>query len=191
MFDSVGYELVVEKHQSQKCFELSNAGLVDGEMWRIEGVDRQYQNLVRVPTAIWAHPELAFVKGDIELDGWASLAPYRVAFRRGTKVVEDNIEGIVSRPYPVDTVAEAFEMLARGEIDVVMSDNIDGTLLHGSSQYRDSGIRMIEKPIDEALLFTYLNKKHAALVPAVAKAISEKKQDGTYEKLIGEPPIAD
>ncbi len=191
VFESVGYGLVVEKHQSQKCFELSNAGLVDGEMWRIEGVDRQYQNLVRVPPAIWAHPELAFVKGDIDLEGWESLAPYRVAFRKGTKVVEDNIEGIVSRPYPVDTVAEAFEMLAKGEVDVVMSDNIDGTLLYGSDKYKESGIRMIEKPIDEALLFTYFNKKHAGLISVVAKAIIEKKWDGTYQELVGEPPIAD
>ena len=191
VFESVGYELVVEKHQSQKCFELSNAGLVDGEMWRIKGVDRQYPNLVRVPTAIWAHPELAFVRGNIELDGWMSLAPYRVAFRRGTKVVEDNIEGIVSRPYPVDTVAEAFEMLAKGEVDVVMSDNIDGTLLYESDKYKNGSIRMIEKPIDEALLFTYLNKKHATLIPVVAKAISAKKRDGTYEKLVGDQPIAD
>ncbi len=67
VFESVGYELRVEKHQSQKCFELSNGGLVDGEMWRIKGVDRQYQNLVRVPAAIWAHPELAFVK---ETSNW-------------------------------------------------------------------------------------------------------------------------
>ncbi len=191
VFESVGYELLVEKHQSQKCFELSNGGLVDGEMWRIKGVDRQYQNLVRVPTAIWAHPELAFVNGDIELEDWASLAPYRVAFRRGTKVIEDNIEGVVSRPYPVDTVAEAFEMLARGEVDVVMSDNIDGTLLYESDKYKDTNIRLIEKPIDEALLFTYLNKKHASIVPSVTKAISEKKRDGTYLELIGEPPIAD
>ena len=85
VFESVGYELRVEKHQSQKCFELSNGGLVDGEMWRIKGVDRQYQNLVRVPTAIWAHPELAFVKGDIELEDWASLAPTEWLFEEGRK----------------------------------------------------------------------------------------------------------
>lgn len=191
VFGSLGYELVVEKHQSQKCFELSNSGQVDGEMWRIKGIERQYQNLIRVPTAIWAHPELAFVKGDIELDNWASLAPYRVAFRRGTKVVEDNIAGIVSRPFPVDTVNEAFELLKEGAVDVVMSDNIDGTLLHESEKYKGSGIRLIEEPIDEALLYTYLNNVHASLVPLVAIAISEKKRNGTYQTIVGDLPIAD
>lgn len=187
----LGYELVVEMHQSQICFELSNSGEVDGEMWRIEGVEKTYPNLIRVPTAIWSHPELAFVKEDIELSDWKSLAPYRVGFRKGTKVIEDNIEGIVERPFPLDTVEEAFDLLLKGEIDVVMSDNITGTLLLDSDKYRSSGIRIIEKPIDEALLYTYLNKKHASLVPELAKAISRTKADGTYARIVGEAPIAD
>jgi len=115
---TLDYDLEVQKHQSALCFELSNSGQVDGEMWRIVGVERDYENLIRVPTAIWAHPELAFVMGDIQLDGWESLAPYRVAFRKGTKFIEDNIKGIVSKPVPLDTVDEAFEMLVNGEVDV-------------------------------------------------------------------------
>jgi polar amino acid transport system substrate-binding protein len=126
---TLDYDLEVQRHQSAYCFELSNSGQVDGELWRILGVDEEYTNLIRVPTGIWAHPELAFVKGDIELDGWESLAPYRVAFRKGTKVVENNIKGIVENQMPVDEIEEAFEMLAKGAVDVVISDNVDGTLL--------------------------------------------------------------
>lgn len=121
----------------------------------------------------------------------ASLAPYRVAFRKGTKVVENNIKGIVENQVPLDTIQEAFEMLAQGEVDVVISDNIDGTMLLASDKYKNSGIKLIEKPIADALLYTYLHKKRAALVPMMAKAISETKTDGTYENIVGEPPVRD
>jgi polar amino acid transport system substrate-binding protein len=191
VLDSLGYELEVQRHQSAYCFELSNSGQVDGEMWRILGVDAEYQNLIRVPTGVWAHPELAFVKGNIELDGWKSLAPFRVAFRKGTKVVENNINGVVEDQVPLDTIEEAFQLLAKGAVDVVISDNIDGTLLLASDECRNSGIKLIEKPIDDALLFSYLHKKHAALVPKMAKAISDTKRDGTYQEIVGEPPVRD
>ncbi len=191
VLETLGYELEVQRHQSAYCFELSNSGQVDGELWRIEGVDSEFTNLIRVPIGIWAHPELAFVKDEIPLSDWSSLAPYRVAYRKGTKVVENNIRGIVTRQFPMDEIEEAFQMLVKGEVDVVISDNIDGTYLIASDAYKDSGIRLIEKPIADALLFSYLHKKYSALVPQLAQAISQAKLDGTYRRIIGEPPVRD
>ncbi len=186
---TLDYDLEVQQHQSAFCFELSNSGQVDGEIWRIRGVDAEYRNLIRVPIALWSHPELAFINRDIELDGWKSLAPYRVAFRSGTKVVENNIEGIVEDQVPLDTIDEAFGMLAKGEVDVVISDNIVGTLLLESLKYQDSGIKFVTKPLDSALLFTYLHKSHSELVPRLAKAIVLAKDNGTYERIVGELPV--
>lgn len=188
---TLDYELEVQMHQSAVCFELSNSGQVDGEIWRILGVDAEYQNLLRVPTAIWSHPELAFVKGAIVVDGWESLAPYRVAYRAGTKVVENNIKGIVKDQVALNTVDEAFQQLVQGKVDVVISDSIVGTLLLASDRYRESGIRLIEKPLDTALLFTYLHMKHAELVPRLAAAIRLAKHDGTYQRIVGEAPGRD
>ena len=91
----------------------------------------------------------------------------------------------------MDEIEEAFQMLVKGEVDVVISDNIDGTYLIASDAYKDSGIRLIEKPIADALLFSYLHKKHSALVPQLAQAISQAKTDGTYQRIIGEPPVRD
>ena len=191
VLQAVDYDLEVQQYQSARCFELSNSGQADGEIWRIAGVDADYPNLIRVPVALWSHPELAFVKEEIQLDEWKSLAPYRVAFRAGTKVVENNIKGIVEKQVPLDTIDEAFVLLANGDVDVVISDNIVGTSLLESEKYRDSGIRLVENPLDQALLFTYLHKKHAALVPRLAEAISRAKSDGTYERIVGESPVED
>lgn len=188
---TMSYALEVQQYQSARCFELSNSGQVDGELWRILGVDADYPNLIRVPVALWSHPELAFVKDNLKVDGWKSLAPYRVAFRAGTKVVENNIRGIVEKQVPLDTIDEAFAMLAKGAVDVVISDNIVGTSLLESPKYRDSGIRLVERPLDHALLFTYLHNKHAGAVTPFAEAISQAKRDGTYERIVGEPPVND
>lgn len=185
----LNYDLEVPQYQSAKCFELSNSGQVDGEIWRIRGVEAEYKNLVRVPVALWSHPELAFVKRDLKIKDWQSLAAYRVAYRAGTKVVESNIDGIVDKQVPLDTIDEAFQLLETGQVDVVISDNIVGTVLLESEKYQQSGIRVVEKPLDQALLFTYLHKKHSDLVPRLAAAITQAKRDGTYKRIVGEPPV--
>lgn len=105
--------------------------------------------------------------------------------------MENNIKGVVANQFPTDSIEEAFQLLANDLVDVVISDNIDGTYLIASDEYRDSGIRLVEKPIDDALLFSYLHKKHAALVPLFAKAIKDAKTNGTYERIVGEPPVRD
>ncbi|MDA7916826.1 transporter substrate-binding domain-containing protein [bacterium] len=188
---SIDLELEVQRHQSARCFELSNSGQVDGELWRIHGIEAEYTNLVRVPVALWSHPELAFVQNDLELDGWASLAPYRVAYRVGTKIVENNIEGIVTKKVPLQTIAEGFDLLAKGEVDVVISDNIVGSLLLEDEKYGTSGIKQVERPLDSALLYTYLHRKHADRISDLAEAIKRAKRDGTYDRLIGESPVDD
>lgn len=189
VLETLDCELEVQQFQSAHCLELSNSGQVDGEIWRIKGLETEYPNLIRVPVALWSHPELAFVKRDIELDAWQSLAPYRVAYRVGTKVVENNIQGIVRDQVPLDTIDEGFELLIKGEVDVVISDNIVGSVLLESEKFKNSGIRQIENPLDTALLFTYLHKKHAKLIPPLAMAISQAKKDGTYARIVGEPPV--
>lgn len=188
---SIDLDLEVQRHQSARCFELSNSGQVDGELWRIHGIEAEYTNLVRVPVALWSHPELAFIKSDFELDSWDSLAPYRVAYRVGTKIVENNIEGIVTQKVPLETIAAGFDLLAAGEVDVVISDNIVGSPLLEEEKYRDSGIRQIEQPLDSALLYTYLHRKHADRIPGLVAAIKRAKRDGTYERIIRESPVDD
>ncbi len=106
-------------------------------------------------------------------------------------MVENNIDGIVERQYPLETIDEAFQLLANGEVDVVVSDNIVGSLLLESEKYRNSGIRQVQRPLDSALLYTYLHKKRSELVQPLAEAIRLAKRDGTYERIVGEAPIGD
>lgn len=189
VFETLNYKLEVRQYQSAHCLELSNSGQVDGELWRIEGLDAEYKNLIRVPVPLWSHPELAFVYGDIELDGWKSLSPYRVAFRAGTKVVENNIRDIVVNQVAVASIDEAFSLLEKGDVDVVISDNIVGSVLLKSDKYKDSGIRQLPEPLDQALLYTYLHKKHQELVPELARSLRKAKRDGTYQRIVGDPPV--
>ena len=57
VLETLDYYLEVQQYQSAICFDLSNSGQVDGEIWRIRGVDSEYQNLIRVPVPLWLHPE--------------------------------------------------------------------------------------------------------------------------------------
>ena len=100
-----------------------------------------------------------------------------------------NIDGVVEHQFPTDTVAESFDLLLSGEIDVVISDNITGTQLIGTEKYKS--IKQLSPPVDEALLYSNLHKKHAFLVSKLAAAISTAKKDGTYKRIVQEDPVRD
>jgi hypothetical protein len=109
-----------------------------------------------------------------------------VQIRRSEKTGQGRKNGAIRRGR-----THTLKNLNPREVDVVISDNIVGAVLLRTEQYRDSRIRQIERPLDSALLFTYLHKKHADLVPDLAEAIRRAKCDGTCQRIVGELPPYD
>ena len=80
---------------SERALQMSNKGLVDGELVRIKGIEATYPNLIRVPVSHVTAEQMAFGRDpSVKIDGWNSLKPYRLAFHRGYKVAERNTVGM-------------------------------------------------------------------------------------------------
>jgi polar amino acid transport system substrate-binding protein len=179
----IGVEFRLVSHPSERSLQLANQGDVDGEGLRIAGLASQYPNLIQVPERFLGISFVAFSKDAmINLDqGWAGLKPYRVGFITGWKMFEANASTarVVNK---VDQAEQMFQMLDGGRIDLALYTRADGMAL-----IRRMGLSTIA-PLSPALkdvdMFLYLNKKHDALVPQIARALREMKVDGTYNKLM-------
>jgi polar amino acid transport system substrate-binding protein len=179
----IGVEFRLVSHPSERSLQLANQGDVDGEGLRIAGLASQYPNLIQVPERFLGISFVAFSKDAmINLDqGWAGLKPYRVGFITGWKMFEANASTarVVNK---VDQAEQMFQMLDGGRIDLALYTRADGMAL-----IRRMGLSTIA-PLSPALkdvdMFLYLNKKHDALVPQIARALREMKADGTYNKLM-------
>ncbi len=167
---------------SERSLVSANAGEIDGEGLRIAGLSDKYPNLVQVDEPFVGISFVAFSSdATIKIDGWDSLAPYRVAFINGWKLFEAH-SGSARVVNKVDTPQQMFDMLQRDRVDLVLY-----TLADGLEYTRSNGLARIAplKPsLKDVDLYLYLHKKHADLAPKLAQIIRAMKADGSLNEIL-------
>lgn len=179
-FRRCGVELKLVRLPPERGLRNANAGIEDGELIRVGGIEKIYPNLLRVPEKIADLRFTAFSRHyAVRTDSWAALRPYRIGIIKGWKIYENNLRGIVT-PLLVDDAKQLFNLLGRNRVDIVLY-----TQWAGQAEVRERGMRdarALMPPLASVEVFTYLHKKHAALIPRLAAALRALKADGTYQR---------
>lgn len=182
-FQRAGLSLSLVSNPSERSLDLANTGVVDGEGLRVAGLNQQYPNLLQVPESFIGINFVAFSRNaTIKLDqGWGSLKPYRIAFINGWKLFEANATDAQSVT-KVDRVEQLFQMLDAGRVDLVLYTLADGHAV--LKRLGISNVVALSPSLRDADMYLYLNKKHAAQVPAINKALRDMKSDGTHKSIM-------
>lgn len=159
-----------------------NSGLDDGDGPRIAGLAQKYSNLRQVPEVVSNLEIIAFTKKlkFVPL-GWDSLAPFDVAFIRGTKLLERNVKKYNSLT-TVSDIKSLFQLLKKDRIEVVLANRLSG--LNMANSLGIEGVKALEPPLFERGLFLYLHKKHQKWVPVITKTLRQMKQNGIYTEIV-------
>lgn len=185
-FRRAGVEARIVHAPSERSLVNANEGIVAGEYLRIAGLEEHYPNLVRVPEPICEYEFTAFATDrGIRVRGWESLRPYNVGYITGWKILEHNVTGVKS----VTTVRNEmalFELLRSGRADLVIYERLRGEALLRRTGNKD--IRPLSPPLARREMFLYLNRRHETLVPRVARALRQMKQDGTWQRIMASVP---
>lgn len=181
-FRRCGYRLKLDKLPAERALHSADMGLIDGELSRIEGIDETYPNLIRVPEKILDWYFVAFSKKILNLNnGWESLSNYNIAFINGWKIYE-SLTPRSARVIKTKNKEQLFNLLARDRTDIVLYHRVGGNYIVGQLKLKD--VKELTPPLSVKEMFIYLNKKHSKLVPELAKAISDMKKDGTYDRIV-------
>lgn len=173
---------IVYRQTDQSLFDV-NAGLLDGEINRVAGMEGSFPNLVPLHEPNMTMHFVAFAKRDYGIDGWKSIMNLNVGVVRGWKILEQHTEGFPKVVY-VPTERELFRMLALGRIDIALYSKLTGYAALKEYGYTD--IRHLEPPLASRDMFLYLHKKNRHLVPELDAAIRTMKNDGTYDQIVEE-----
>ncbi len=158
----------------------ANSGIDDGDIFRVAGIERDFPNLIRVPEKVLDFDFVAYTKRtDIRIRSWADLQPYVVAYATGWRTFDLNVKQ-VKELTKTASIQELFPLLENGRADVILLDRWQGQWIVHQNHYRD---HLVEPPLGRVEMFMYLNKKHAALVPKLAKALADMKADGSYQNI--------
>lgn len=176
-----GVRFVIQNLPAERGLLNANKGIDDGDVSRVLGLDQQYTNLLRVPEQVMYYQMVVFTrKADFVVAGAESLKPYDVGILTGWKILEKNIVNTRSL-VKLETAEQLFTMLDKGRIDVAVIEKLEG--LYFVKMLGLKNMKILQPAFVEGDWFLYLNKKHAALVPKLAEAIRQMKQDGTHEKI--------
>ncbi len=180
-FKRIGYTLKTIQLPAERGLKNVNAGIEDGEMSRIKGLDKLYPNLIRVPEKIMNWQFVAFSQSPINLQkGWKSLENNSVGFINGWKILEKNVPAKADIT-KVRTPNQLFTILHKKRVDIILYERWGG-LLH-IRNHNQKNVILLSPPLAEKQMFIYLHKKHKKLVPLLAKALKQMKADGTYNKI--------
>jgi polar amino acid transport system substrate-binding protein len=177
----VGYDVAFSEVPAERALINANEGIDDGNLIRIAGLTSLYPNLHMVPEKLMDFAFMAFTR-DLEfpIDGWESLKPHDVTIITGWKILEANVVGTRSLT-KVKNPRQLFHLLAKDRADVAIFEKWQGLFLIKSLQLPT--VTMLEPPLVTRAMFLYLHKRHADLIPLVARALKDVKAEGTYDRL--------
>lgn len=176
----LGINVQIISQPGKESLSNANNGFVDGELFRIAGMETEYTNLIPIPVPVDELEGMAFSlnNSDISVNDWESLKPYRVGIQRGVKFAEKNTRHMAVNSVTKNT--ELFEMINSKEIDVAVMARLNG--LKSLNDSKITTTTAIEPPLIKAPLYHYVNKKHAKLVPQLTKVLQEMQNEGIMKK---------
>jgi polar amino acid transport system substrate-binding protein len=183
-FRRIGLNVKIIMLPSERALINANEGIEDGNFARVEGIDKIYPNLIRVPEEITKFEFVAFSKKfKFQTTNWDSLKDYNVALITGWKILEANIVNTKSL-VKVKNEDILFNLLNADRVDIIVYDRRQGQAVIKRLGLKN--INNLNPPLAVKSMYLYLHKKHKDLVPLVTGAIRSMKRDGTYQKIVKE-----
>jgi polar amino acid transport system substrate-binding protein len=180
MLQRVGLEPSFEFLHEERGLRALNLGLDDGNLPRVKGLEKLYPNIRQVPGKVMDfHFQVFSKKPDVVVDGWDSLRGYDVAFVTGWKILEQNVKTDVINK--VSTSEQLFNLLDQDRTQLVIYEKWQGMEL--IRKLGLEGIRIVEPPLISKEMYLYVNKRHESLIPQLAQALAEMKEDGSYQRI--------
>jgi polar amino acid transport system substrate-binding protein len=182
-FGRLGLGVEVTALPGERALINANAGLDDGDLLRIPGLEQEYPNLVRVPEKVMDFEFVAYTRDPaIRIQSIADLKPYTVAYATGWKFYEASVTEAADITRVRD-LPELFLLLKAGRVEVVLADRWQGRWAA-----RAVGVEVIlqQPPFRVSDMYIYLHRRHAALVPQLAEALAAMKADGSFQRIADE-----
>jgi len=176
----IGYGMESVQLPAERALINANAGIDDGDLLRVDGLQKTYPNLIQVPEKIIDLEFVVYTKNrEFPVRGWASLKPYSVGIITGWKILEKNITETAELT-KVKNADQLFTLLLKDRVDAVVYSRWVG--LDNIKQHRIHGLKLLEPPLARRGIYVYLHKKHRLVVPKLAAALRAMKADGSYQR---------
>jgi len=187
-FKKNNIEFSAQQMPSLRALQVSNSGELDGELHRVsnfhEITNNQYNNLLRIDCKLLSVHLTVFAKEKFLINNNEEIQNYSIAYYRGRKDVDQLLsqQKVHKSIYRVNTDIQAFQMLAAGRVDLVISESYLGNRIIDSNT-KFNNIKELKR-LTKTDIYSYINKKHHELLPIINKTLEQMKAQGRFKEII-------
>lgn len=179
-YAELNIEVVTVDVPPERALQMSNEGILDGEVVRSGEITEVFSNLLIVPVPLYQFEVVVYTIDKVfEVDGWESLRPYSMAIRRGYRTLELYTEGM-DRTFVTD-MRQAYMMLNAGRVDIVVNAGGDDTTIIKELGY--THIKKLSPPILTMPLYHLLHKKHYYLIKRITPILQRMVDEGRFDAI--------
>lgn len=172
-YSRIGIDAVTDFLPAERAVAVVNAGLYDGDVFHVAGIEERYPNLVRVPVPIMAFEITAFtLQAGLRINHWEDLRSHTICIRRGIKLIEEHLSRFAG-VYRADGYANIYDMLQYGRCDVAV---LPRSAWIDIADARGAGLREAGPVLATVELYHYVHASHASDVAALAQALAELRK---------------
>lgn len=165
---------------AKRALITSNAGTIDGELYRIKNLQLKYKNLIMVPVPIGKLEGIAITwNKDIQIKEWEDLSSQNVCFRGGVKFAEAGLNNMKARA--VSSNSQLFNMLKKKRCDVIVIARITSIPMV-KDFIKTQKTQLYQTVLQTYPLYHYLHKKNEHLQPELTKVLQQMQQEGIMEE---------
>lgn len=188
-FSRMDVKFRFKHYPSARSLVMANSGEADGELHRVyefhEVSDGRFPNLIRVESQLLTMHLAVFAKaGKKDVTCIDDLRGSRIGYLRGRQNARKMLLKISSETNiaPQNSEFSLLRMVAEGRLDYALVESFDGrVLIKTRGELMD--LREVGR-LTETRIFTYMNKKHAALAKRLAATLDGMKRDGSFQEIV-------
>lgn len=186
IFEELDYELKVEVLPSIRLAKQTEAGAIDGELIRMSGYGDTHPHLTRVDEPIFEFAIAAYTNdAHLNVVNWEDLKDLNVGFRRGVKVVENELMKIINKDNLVQftDVPYALKILSLKRLDTYIGiESLTDKYLMSQPENVASNIFKISNLKKESA-HLFLGTRISYLAPMISATLKKMKLSGRYNEI--------
>ncbi len=192
-YHRLGIDISILELPASEALQRSNSGSADGEVQRIDGISRNFPNLIQVPIPInYIQGAVFSKKKKRKLRGWHSLRTFKIGLVKGVIFAEKGTRGM--QVQMAESYTQLIDLLLNEKVDLIVVPYINGAV---SIRQHPQGDKLhLNGILETYLLYHYLHKQHEKLLPAITARLKKMLLNGSIpdmrrkfiSELTGEPP---
>lgn len=157
---------------------------INGLAFALNGIDKKFKNLMKVPEVVLNQSIVAVgrIENDTKINGWKSLAGFKLAHVRGAKLMENNLKKVGLKAHLLDSPGQGLKFIKRKRADFFITTPL---LISAALSAPDcTELKMMQPAIAKYPYYSYFFKSQGATAQKFQQGFKAIKADGTYDQIL-------